>query len=237
MNLSQILPSSEELSLITLPECLKKTYMDAVTAELNPKVPVNADEKPFNLKNLKEFDDFFTIVADPNQKPPGPHKKAHVRRSLDTNSSASNSKRSSVSMSVEEFPVSLLLENEQRINELTGQIHETISAINGIGTEKENFQRLLDEYDEAVNKWTEKTELLDQKISDQPEYEVADSFLSKETKQNLQTIELLLDNLKARKALEIKLGETVPDPDSTTESMSHIKNLVAEFISRDRNGL
>lgn len=129
--------------------------------------------------------------------------------------------------------MALLEDNSNRINQLTTSIHAQIAKIRGIESEKEEFFKLIDELGESVTRWSEKTEMLAEKGQVQPNYEVADDFISRTAKTNLETIELLVRNLKAKKSLETKLGELLPDPEITAETMSNIKHLVSEFINDD----
>lgn len=129
--------------------------------------------------------------------------------------------------------MALLEDNSNRINQLTTSIHAQIAKIRGIESEKEEFSKLIDELGESVRRWSEKTEMLAEKGQVQPNYEVADDFISRTAKTNLETMELLVRNLKAKKSLETKLGELLPDPEITAETMSNIKHLVSEFINDD----
>lgn len=129
--------------------------------------------------------------------------------------------------------MALLEDNSNRINQLTTSIHAQIAKIRGIESEKEEFSKLIDELGESVTRWSEKTEMLAEKGQVQPNYEVADDFISRTAKTNLETMELLVRNLKAKKSLETKLGELLPDPEITAETMSNIKHLVSEFINDD----
>lgn len=138
-----------------------------------------------------------------------------------------------MSLSVDEFPMALLQDNVQRINQLTSSIHAQIAKIRGIESEKEEFSRLIEELGESVARWSEKTEMLAEKGKAQPNYEVADDYISRKAKTNLEDMELLIRNLKAKKSLETKLGELLPDPEVTAETMSNIKHLVSEFINDD----
>lgn len=129
--------------------------------------------------------------------------------------------------------MALLEDNSNRINQLTTSIHAQIAKIRGIESEKEEFSKLIDELGESVTRWSEKTEMLAEKGQVQPNYEVADDFISRTAKTNLETMELLVRNLKAKKSLETKLGELLPDPEITADTMSNIKHLVSEFINDD----
>lgn len=129
--------------------------------------------------------------------------------------------------------MALLEDNSNRINQLTTSIHAQIAKIRGIESEKEEFSKLIDELGESVTRWSEKTEMLAEKGQVQPNYEVADDFISRTAKTNLETMELLVRNLKAKKSLETKFGELLPDPEITAETMSNIKHLVSEFINDD----
>lgn len=109
--------------------------------------------------------------------------------------------------------MALLEDNSNRINQLTTSIHAQIAKIRGIESEKEEFFKLIDELGESVTRWSEKTEMLAEKGQVQPNYEVADDFISRTAKTNLETMELLVRNLKAKKSLETKFGELLPDPE------------------------
>lgn len=235
MNLEKILPSREELSFVRLPEGLTHTFTEAVQREVE-KMTGNSDdpETPFDCTRIKDLDGFFESIGDVrpvaalNQHAT---KKLTGRRSLDNNSS---SKRNSISMCIEEFPIALLKDNVERVNSLTVEILEQIDKIRSIEFEKQAFSRMIEELEESVKKWSDKTEMLANKTSHQPQYEVGDGFLSQESQQNLKSMELLIRNLKAKKSSETKLGENYPDPEATAEDMSCIKQLVSEFINDDK---
>ena len=126
-------------------------------------------------------------------------------------------------------------EDAERINNVTNKIHQQMHGINGIEDEKRTFQRMIEELQEAVNRWQEKTQILTEKAKDQPNYLEADHLLSRDTRENLEQAEQLLRSLRARKQMEIQLGETLPDPMVTVDSMSYIRTLVGEFISDDKH--
>lgn len=140
-----------------------------------------------------------------------------------------------MSMYVEEFPMALLKDDADRINRASKEIQDQIIRIRGIEAESQSFQQTLDELEESVNRWSEKSQMLTDKAKDQPTYENADHFLSHDTKPNLEWAELIVRNLKAKKCMETNLGENMPNPEATAESMSHIRTLLAEFINDDKS--
>lgn len=234
MNLEKILPSREELSFVQLPDGLNYSFAEAVQRDVanNIENPIVA-EKPFDHSQISDLNGFFESIGDVRTAAPPLTKKSSSRRSLDNNSSA---KRNSVSMIVEEFPIALLKDNVSRVNNLTGDILEQIDKIRSIEYEKQTFSRMIEQLEDSVKKWSDKTQMLANKTKNQPQYEKGDEFLSQDSQKNIKLMELLLRNLKSKKGLETKLGENNPDPEANTEDMSYIKQLVAEFINDVKNG-
>lgn len=206
---------------------------------LNPMNLTFTFIQSFNPLNTKDLDTFFSSIGDTKSSAVNHNstmsKKNTTRRSLDNLSSLSaSSKRNSMSICVEEFPMSLLKDNSERINQLMKSILEQMQRINSIETEKASFQRMIDELEESVNKWSEKTGMLTDKAKDQPVYDNVDQFLDQNPKELLEKAELMVMSLKAKKCLETVLGECLPNPEATAENMSNIRKLVAEFIQDDK---
>lgn len=238
-DLLKVLPSVEELGGdARVPDGLQYSFNDALDLEVAKSMgtPETEDKSAatFDLKSTKDWDAFFTSIGGAQPKVTVAVKKRRnlnvTRRSLEGNTS----KKGSFAVPSEEFPVSLLKDNAERINKLHKSLQEQINSIKNIESEKQSFQRMIDELGEAVNRWREKTAILSEKSQVNPEYQEADEFLSRATKQHLEAAELVLRKMKATKRMEIILAENLPDPDGTAEAMGNIKTLVAEFISYDR---
>lgn len=230
--LLRLLPSQDEFPVESVPEDLRQSFMDSVAVRLSKQKSAPQDT-PFDWRNTKHLDAFFSLIGD-GKAPVVTSVAKKGRRSLDSNST---SKRASFSMCVEEFQMSLLQDTTDQINVLSKEVLEQITNIRSIEAETKSFQRMIDELDESVKNWREKTQILMEKSRVQPNYEAVDNLLSRDTKQNLEAVELLLRNLKAKKSMETVLAETVPHPDSTAESMAGIRRLVEEFINDDKSGL
>lgn len=232
-DLPRLLPKVGEFSHVAVPVELRNSFTDAVKEEI---IRNQAKSPPteFNMKSTADWESFFDTIGDSKPPTTAPVRKAVIRRSLGS-SSISSSRTGSFSMGSEEFPPILLNENADRINTLVREMDLLIDSINNVDVEKKAFQRMVDELEESVNKWKKKTDVLMEKAKDQPNYKNADHFLSPEAKAGLASAEVLLKSLKAKKGMETQLGETVPDPEVTAESMAHIKTLVAKFISDSKN--
>lgn len=237
MNLEKILPSREELAFVELPEGLNYSFTETVQREV-AKTAENSDDKEnvFDSSKIKDLEGFFESIGDakPAAAPPSHHpaKKSMTRRSLDNNSS---SKRNSITLGLEEFPIALMKDNMNQVNSMTARILDHMDHIRNIDFQNKELHGMIEKLEEAVKRLSEKTENLANRTRNQPNYEDAHAFLSQDTQTYVQTLELLVRNLNAKKSLETKLGENYPDPEATTEDMSCVKQLVSEFINDDKN--
>lgn len=145
------------------------------------------------------------------------------------------SQKGSFCSSVEPFPMELLHENAKRINQLIGDINTVLDEVDCLEIDKKAFDTVLVDLEESTKRWSEKTDILQEKWRLVPQTEnQVDEAVIKAAQENLEQSMQTIQKLKLLKTMETIFREDVPDPEATVEAMADVKELVAALINESK---